>query len=332
MATIFLTGGTGFIGKRLLKILSKFNKIFLLVRRESIKKVKQFGKELYSGIEIFEGDLEQERLGLSDELLKKIFQEVDYIYHLAASYDPSLPREKIFEINLEGTKRLSLLAKEIKNLKAFIYISTAYVSGEREGKILENYQVRPPSFRNFYEEAKFMSELFLKNINLPLIIIRPALVVGDSRTGEVDLDIKTGIYQLIKIIDKGFLFFYPGECNGTLSAVPVDWVAEAIYKIGRNEKSVGKIFHLSDPKPMRVKDFIDNVCTLLKERKPYFIIPKIFFNFLPRSWIKAQIMMLNRKQIFDMSNTTTLIGKDSLPPSLASYLPILINYYRNNLR
>jgi len=333
MATIFLTGGTGFIGKRLLKILGKENKIFFLVRRESTEKAEKIIKESsLKAIKIFKGDLEQERLGLPDGVLRKITQETDYIYHLAASYDSSLSKERIFEINLEGTKRLALLAKKIKNLKAFVYVSTAYVAGEREGKILETYQVKPPSFRNPYEEAKFMSESFLRKVNLPLVIIRPALVVGDSKTGEVDRDVKTGIYQLIKIIDRGFLFFYPGECNGNLSVVPVDWVVEAIYKIGKNKKSIGKIFHLSDPSPMRVKDFVDSVCTLLEERKPYLIMPKAFFNFLPRFWIRTQIMMLNRKQIFDISNTAMLLGREDLPPSLASYLPELISYYRKNLR
>lgn len=333
MATIFLTGGTGFIGKRLLKILGKVNKIFLLVRRESAGRAEKIIKESgLKDIKIVEGDLEQEKFGVPDGVLRKITQETDYVYHLAASYDSSLSKERIFEINLEGTKRLALLAKKIKNLKGFVYVSTAHVAGTREGRILEDLPTKPPIFHNFYEEAKFKAEVFLKKTNLPLVVIRPAMVLGDSKTGEFDKEVKSGNYKLIKMIDKGLFFFYPGKCDGFIAAVPIDWVVRMILEIGQNPKSIGKIFYLADPNPMTARELINRVCELLNKRKPALEIPLTIIKFLPKSRVKTQMLMLNLRQSFDISHTLSLVGKKGSPPSLVSYLPVLINYYKKFLR
>jgi thioester reductase-like protein len=333
MTNYFVTGGTGFIGKRFLLNFGENERIFLLVRPESLRKAEKIIKKAnLKRVEIVKGDLEQKRLGLSQERIKEIFQDIDYIYHMGASYDPSLPKEKIFRIILKGTEELSFLAKRARNLKAFIYISTAYVAGERVGKILENLPDIPPKFHNSYEEAKFKTEIFLREVRLPVVVIRPALVVGDSQTGEFDKEVKSGIYMLIKLIDKGLFFFYPGECRGFLSAVPVNWVGKAIFKIGQNKKSIGKIFHLADEKPMTAREFIDRVCVLLGKRKPLFEMPKEIISILPIGRFRSQIMILNQKQIFDMTNTKRLLGEKNLASPLVSYLPILINYYKKFLK
>lgn len=333
MATIFLTGGTGFIGKRLLPELAKENMVFLLVRKQSLAKAEKIiSKQKIKNIKIIVGDLEQKKLGLSEKDLEFIVENIDDVYHLAASYDSSLPREKIFRINLEGTKEIVRLFEKSPRLKAFIHVSTAYIAGVREGIILEDELIKPKSFHNYYEEAKFKSEVFLRVIKLPVTVIRPSLVVGSSQSGEFDKETKSGFYQLIRTIDKGFLFFYPGKGNGFISAVPVNWLAAMIFKIGQNQKSVGKTFHLVDSKPMIAREFIDNICGILGRRKPFFEIPTSFFNIFPGVRVKNQISMLNQKQIFETTNTMKLFGEKNSAPTLISYLPTLINYYRKHLK
>ncbi|MDP3998514.1 MAG: SDR family oxidoreductase, partial [bacterium] len=215
MAEIFLTGGTGFIGKRLLPKLTKGNKITLLVRKQSVAAAEEIiKKEKLKNIQLVIGDLEDKNLGLSGKEAKQIFRKIDYVFHLAADYDLSHSPEKIFRIILGGTKTVIKLLKEAPNLKAFIHVSTAYVVGVREGIIFEGQLIKPKAFRNSYEEAKFEAEVFLRKTKLPLVVIRPALVVGDSKTGEFDRVAKSGFYQMVRAIDKGLIVFYPGECEG----------------------------------------------------------------------------------------------------------------------
>lgn len=333
MAEIFLTGGTGFIGKRLLPKLAKGNKIFLLVRKQSVAAAEEIiKKEKLKNIQLVTGDLEDKNLGLSGKEAKQIFRKIDYVFHLAADYDLSHSPEKFFRTISGGTKTIRKLLKETPNLKAFIHVSTAYVVGVKEGRIFEGQLIKPKAFRNFYEEAKFETEVFLRKTKLPLVVIRPALVVGDSKTGEFDKVAKSGFYQMVRAIDKGLIVFYPGECEGFIPTVPVDWVAETIFKIGFNKKTIGKTFHLTDLEPMTARVLINSTSQLLGKRQPIFTIPAALFNFLPRGKIKNQFLMLNRKQTFDMTNTLRILGKESIAPPLHSYLKILINYYHQNLR
>lgn len=369
MSKILLTGGTGFIGKRLLPKLALKDEVFLLVRKESLAKARKLViQKKLKNVKILPGDLEQKNLGFSEKDAAQIFKKVDYVYHLAASYDLSFSRKKIFGINLGGIRNLVSLLENTPNLKAFIYISTAYVAGEEEGTFLEDKFIRPRFFRNAYEEAKFESEAFLREmkslcpwkggvsfrketsflphssppveergilrreINLPVVIIRPSVVVGDSETGEFEKEVKSGFYQLIRAIDKGLFFFYPGKCDGFISAVPVDWVVKMIFMLGQKKNTLGKTFHLADLYPLTAKEFIDQVSELLGRRKPFFQIPNPFLKALPPFQIKKQILMLNQKQIFDMTNTLAVLGEKENVPSLRFYLRILINYYRRHLR
>lgn len=333
MSNILLTGGTGFIGKRLLPKLAQKNEVFLLVRRGSLAKARDLlTQKRLKNVKIFPGDLEREKLGFSEKDRVEILKNVDYVYHLAASYDLSLSRKKIFEINLGGTKNLATLFKNTTKLKALVYISTAYVAGTEEGVFLEDKFVRPQFFRNVYEEAKFECESLLRKINLPIVIIRPVVVVGDSETGEFDKEVKSGFYQLIRTIDKGLIFFYPGKCDGFISAVPVNWAAEMIFTIGQKKSALGKTFHLADSHPLTAKEFIDQVCGILSRGRPLFQMPNIFLKVIPPVQIKNQILMLNRRQIFDMTNTLAFLGEKETAPSLRSYLGILVNYYRRNIR
>lgn len=334
MGKIFLTGATGFIGKRLLPKLAEENEVVILVREPSIEKAKDWiNKKRLKNIKIVAGDLEKERLGISDTDVDEIFNNLDYIFHLAAFYDPSLSSRRVFEISLEGTKRLVLLAQRVKNLKAFVHVSTAYCVGLREGVILEDRLIKPKGFRNAYEEAKFKTEIFLKKKeNFPLVVIRPTVVVGESKTGEFDKGVKSGVYLLIKAIDRGLFFFYPGNCQGIIAAVPVDWVAETVAKIGLDKRSLGKTFHLVDSDPMTTKRFINQVAELLAKRKPVLVIPKALLKLVPLRRLRNQLLMLNQRQVFDMTNTREIIGEENLAPSLSSYLPTLIKYYVKYLR
>ena len=106
-----------------------------------------------------------------------------------------------------GTSNVNDFVKSLPHLKRYMYFSTAYVAGRREGVILEKELIRPEEFKNYYEETKFEAELLVKNLigEIPLTIIRPGIVKGHSITGETNKF--DGPYFFLNMID--CLSFFP---------------------------------------------------------------------------------------------------------------------------
>ncbi|XP_050300282.1 fatty acyl-CoA reductase wat-like [Anthonomus grandis grandis] len=144
-STVFLTGATGFIGKLLLeKILRALpvNKVYILVRSKKdvpgakrllnlfqspvFDLLKRSNASLLEKVSIMDGDLSQPILGLSKENQQTIIDEVDVIFHCAATVRFDEHLKKATTINIKGTKELIDLAKKITKLKTFMYMGTAF--------------------------------------------------------------------------------------------------------------------------------------------------------------------------------------------------------------
>ena len=100
-------------------------------------------------------------------------------------------------VNVGGTRNVIDLARSLPHLKQFHHVSTCYVAGKREGVILETELRHDAGYRNFYEESKYLAELEVDSakVDLPVTIHRPAVVCGDSQTGETGK--YDGVYYLI---------------------------------------------------------------------------------------------------------------------------------------
>ena len=89
-------------------------------------------------------------------------------------------------INVDGTRNVLDFAQEARNLRRLHYVSTCYVSGRTAGVFTEHDLEKGQSFNNYYEETKYLAEVEVQQrmrAGLPTTIYRPAIVVGDSRTG-----------------------------------------------------------------------------------------------------------------------------------------------------
>ena len=108
------------------------------------------------------------------------------MWHLAAVYDLAVPKDIAWKVNVHGTDTFNQVVVQFPHLKRYMYFSTAYVAGKREGKLLETELIRPSGFKNHYEETKFEAELLVENLKekIPVTIIRPGIVRGNSKTGE----------------------------------------------------------------------------------------------------------------------------------------------------
>jgi len=277
--TIFLTGFPGFIAERLVKRLANHDtKFLLLVQKQFVEKATRAAGEIAAGtntpIENFalvEGDITQENLGINEEELQTIYESATDVYHLAAIYDLGVKKEVAFRVNVEGTKNVNEFVKKLQKLRRYNYVSTCYVAGLRTGEILESELEHDAGFRNFYEETKYLAEREvekLKENETPLTIFRPSVVVGDSETGETAK--YDGIYYLINYLRKAphlFRFTNVGNKNVKLNLVPVDFVVEAIARLAKDKRAIGKTIALADPNPLTTEEIFDTLAEAMTGKK-----------------------------------------------------------------
>lgn len=269
MAKIFLTGFPGFLGSELLpRVLerSEGDTAACLVQGKFMPMAQQRVEELARAhpgtkgrIELVEGDITRADLGLSAGTALQ--QEIREIYHLAAVYDLSVQRDLAMRVNVHGTVNMLDFAAGCTNLHRFQYVSTCYVSGSYAGIFSERDLIKGQEFNNYYEETKYHAEVEvqkrLKN-GLPATVYRPAIVVGDSRTGATQKF--DGPYYVIRwLLKQPYIAIMPMVGNPKITrvnVVPSDFLVNALSYLSGLEKSAGKVYQLADPAPLTVDEII----------------------------------------------------------------------------
>lgn len=276
--TIFVTGFPGFIAERLVSRLARREaQFFLLVQKPFIEKAMREVEEIARSTNVppenfalIEGDITQKNLGISETDLRIIQAETTDVHHLAAIYDLSVAKNTAYSVNVEGTRNVNEFVKSLKNLRRYNYISTCYVAGRRTGEILEIELEHAAGFRNFYEETKYLAEMEVERLKseIPTTVYRPAVVVGDSETGETAK--YDGIYSLIHYLRKApnlLRFVNVGNSAVKLNLVPVDFVVAAIAALATDERATGKTVALADPNPLTTEELFDAISEALTNKK-----------------------------------------------------------------
>ncbi len=282
--TVFLTGFPGFIASRLLRRLAREGgRYFLLVQPDfvarangELKAIASEANKALSDFVIIEGDITRPDLGMSPPDLEMTRAETAIIFSLAAVYDLGIAREIGINVNVKGTRHMNQFARALPQLKHYHYISTCYVAGKRTGVIYENELRHEAGFRNHYEETKYLAELEVEALKteLPITIHRPAVVCGDSQTGEtIKYD---GIYYLIRYLLKWpslLSTFNIGNSGVTLNLVPVDFVVEAMAALAHEPLAVGKTIQLADPNPLTTRQLFNEITRTLAGREAGITVP-----------------------------------------------------------
>jgi NAD(P)-dependent dehydrogenase (short-subunit alcohol dehydrogenase family) len=260
----FVTGATGFIGKRLVrKLLARPDStVHFLTRSSELEKLESlyafWGGERSRTLPVV-GDLKQPHLGVAKAEQKRLKGKIDHFFHLAALYDLGASAEEDEAVNIAGTRHTLAFAEAIAAGR-FHHMSSIAAAGMFEGIFREDMFDEAENLDHPYYRTKHESEgIVRKECRVPWRIYRPASVVGDSRTGEMDkID---GPYYFFKIIQKLRRVLPPwlptvGLEGGRINIVPVDFVVDAMDHIAHLEGEDGKCFHLTDPHPHRVGDVL----------------------------------------------------------------------------
>lgn len=348
--TIFLTGFPGFIASQLLRRLAASDRRFLLLvqpsfaaqaEKELQRVVQQAGRSAADFV-VLPGDITEPNLGLSVGYLERARTETMIIFHLAAIYDLAVARELAFQVNVEGTRNMNAFARSVSRLRQYHYVSTCYVAGKRTGRILENELQHQAGFRNFYEETKYVAELEVENLKteLPVTIHRPAVVCGDSHSGETAK--YDGIYYLIRYLLKWpavLSTFNIGNNDVALNLVPVDFVTASMAALARDASSIGKTLQLADPEPLTTRQLFNSIARAISGRESRVTIPaslvhtSLMLPLAPRitALPHSAVPYFFIRQTYDTSQATALLEPHGIGcPPFDSYVQTIVDYVRNH--
>jgi NAD(P)-dependent dehydrogenase (short-subunit alcohol dehydrogenase family) len=262
----FVTGATGFIGRHLMaRLLDRQGDIHVLVRGESRGKldalIGRWGPRAEGRIHPVIGDLSSPRLGLDDEAVQELGQgSINHFFHLAAVYDMTAEAEPNRVANVEGTRHAVELANEL-GVGCFHHTSSIAVAGRYRGLFREDMFDEGQKPDHPYYRTKFDSEQIARtHTAVPWRVYRPAIVVGNSQTGEMDkVDGPYYFFTAIKMARHYLPGWFPliGPELGYTNIVPVDFVAAAMDHIAHQPGLDGRAFHLANPKPQRSSDVMN---------------------------------------------------------------------------
>ncbi len=258
----FVTGASGFIGKRLVRALLERSQatVYFLMRDPSparIEALRNYWRASAKRAIPLKGDIGRPGLGLAKDDIGTLKTKVDHFFHLAAIYDLNADPEKEMATNVEGTRNAIRLAEAI-GAGRFHHFSSIAAAGLYEGTFREDMFEEARHFEHPYFASKHESEKVVRQeCRVPWRVYRPGIVVGDSKTGEMDkIDGPYYFFSLIKRIRSIVPPWMPmaGIESGRINLVPVDFVVAAANHIAHAPGQDGKCFHLTDPHPHRVGD------------------------------------------------------------------------------
>jgi long-chain acyl-CoA synthetase len=356
---LFLTGGTGFIGSRLLRIwLGRTTaNVTLLVRPRGrmngadrkARLLAAFPRGMRGDLErrlsFAEGDLADGGLGLKNGSLDAPARTVTHIVHAGAELRFNLPLARARRTNTAGTAAVLDFARRCPRLESFQYMSTAYVAGSRRGVVREEGANGAAEHNNTYEQSKYEAEDLVRKAmsSIPASVLRPTIVTCERVSGYVPPT--TAFFRLLHGIGTGALDALPGRPETPLDMVPVDYVVEAAFALSRRRDLGGRFFHLSAGKEnvISLGDMM-HLASACFARGPVAILPPEEFRVwaegvrraVPRMGsfldeIELYAPYLNDHPSFDDTNTRQTLESAALPPrTITEYFDRVASFVRDS--
>ncbi len=346
--TELVTGFPGFIGRRLVAALLEASPkadVVALVEPRMLETATAVADSIDpKRIELVAGDITDRRLGLDGDDYKRLAKRVRRVFHLAAIYDLAVPLEVAQRVNVDGTGNVLEFCRAARNLERLAYVSTAYVAGKRTGIVYEHELVMGQDFKNHYESTKFQAEVWVREEldHVPTTILRPAIVVGDSRTGETEKF--DGPYYVLRALSRSARMRQPmpqfGRSSAAFNVVPVDYVVAAMVAAAGDQATLGETLHLVDPDPLSAHDLVETLSRLYLGRATRGRVPaglverslrikrvRKMFEDIP----SQSIAYLNHPVVYDARATVDLLAKhDLIPPRFPDYAEAIVGFYREH--
>jgi len=347
--TVVLTGLPTLLARRIAERVLDAPKTRLvgIVRQKFEDDAKAFVDTLEpsarSRVTLLQGDAAAMDLGLSGAEFRRLASEVDLIHHAAQATYFGVDERVAEAMNVRATREALELARAATHLRAFVHHSTAYVSGDRRGLVLESDVERGQRPRTVVEATKLRAEKIVRRAakDVPTIVLRPGTVIGDSVSGDVDrLD---GPYLLVLLLltsPAELAVPLPTHGDALLHLVPVDYVARAAVTIGRDPRAIGQTFHLVDPAPLTVRRTFELVARAAGRRLPRGFIPANLTKALLRTpglerFVKSPRAFLDQLAThvqYSARNTEAILSGTGIhAPAFETYVDLMVSYVRERV-
>ena len=371
-----VTGYPGFIAKRLVgRLLAKEGCTVVCLVEESRladaeQELRRLPAALQARLRLTGGDVRKMDLGLAGLEIDGL-ADTTHVFHLAGVQATNAPPALLEAVNVTGVRNTLVLAREFQQLKRFVHFSSCFVSGDRQGVVLEeeigdDADVDPSWVRrSAYEDSKWRGEMLARQAmaDMPVSIVRPSVVVGDSATGEVDRF--DGVYAmgiLIVTSPMSVPIPLPGPGIAPLHLVPVDYLTQVVCRIAEDPTAAGRTFHIVDPNPLSARMIYDLVAERSgKKRTTAAVVPKRLSSSLAFSlatkrfssaasslagpWLDAipgfekvrrgaqAVELFDRFVVYNADNTARLLaGTDITCPRFDTYVDTLVKFVRDSIR
>ena len=346
-----VTGGTGFIGRRVVsQLLARGGdaEVWVLVRRESLARFERLALEWGERAKPLVGDLTAADLGLTDDAVAEL-GAVDHVVHCAAIYDITVGEPEQRAANVEGTRAVIDLARRLD--ATLHHVSSIAVAGTYRGEYTEDDFDVAQDLPTPYHQTKFEAELLVRSAQgLRYRVYRPAVVVGDSRTGEMDK--VDGPYYFFGVLAKLARLpkFTPMVLpdTGRTNIVPVDFVVDALVALMHAEDRDGQTFHLTAPKTIGLRGIYRGVAEAAGVPPLRGSLPRSTATPIVRASGRAKVLrnmvatqlgvpaeildVVDLFPTFTSENATdALRGTEISVPEFASYAPRLWRYWAEHL-
>lgn len=332
--TILITGGTGFLGMQSISTLLAEDdgpELLLAVRAAdragAAERIGELLGKLYDDVPAsarrlrgIPAELTSSALGLSSADRREVVTTVDRVVHCAASISFTLPLAEARTINVEGTRSLLDLARDIPGVERVVHVSTAYVAGYGGGRFAESDLDRGQAFRNTYEQTKWEAEALVRAADdLPVVVVRPSIVVGESGSGWTAAF--NVIYWPLQAFARGLLQRVPANPDGLVDLVPVDHVADVVLQAALAPDVDGTLHAVAGERALRVRDLVAYACEALDQAPLQLTAPGTLDPDDPAAIFAPYFDV---QVAFDDRRTREITGRGA--PAAEEFLPALFDY------
>jgi nucleoside-diphosphate-sugar epimerase len=370
---VLVTGWPGFVAKPLLRRLladdARARATCLVEEHRRAEAEVELGRLTTKErlrVRVATGDVRKMDLGLAGDEIAGL-QDVTHVFHLAGLQSSMAETGALQAVNVEGVSNTLALARELSSLRRFVHFSSCFVAGDRQGVILEEELDEVPCLRTPYEESKRRGEKLARAAmaHLPVTVIRPSIVVGDSTTGEIDRF--DGVYAtgiLVVTSPLGVPLPLPGRGDGPLHVIPVDFLTRVVLHLADDPRAVSQTFHVVDPNPLSARMVYELVARRAGKKVPtkpqtWSATPAVAAVLRtanrwmseassslgrPKSWSPTQGIerikrtsatadVFERFVLYNAANTHRLLaGTDIACPRFDTYVDALVRFVRDSLR
>ena len=348
--SVFVTGATGFIGRRLLeRLLARHDDVYALARSQSVDKLERLAQQLGAGgrVKPVVGDLGAPMLGIAPRWIREHAGAIQHVFHLAAVYDMEASDQANEIANVGGTRETVAVANALR-AGCLHHVSSVAAAGSYLGTFTEAMFDEGQPLPHAYHRTKFQSERIARDESrIPWRVYRPAIVVGDSHTGEMDK--VDGPYYFFPLLDlasrlpSALRFLAPRL--GATNLVPVDYVASAMDFLAHKRGLDARAFHLVNPEPQPTLEVLNVFARVAGAPRLSGVLPRAVLDVpmhfgvvrdevLPQLGIPAAaIDHVSFTCTFDSAATRqALLGSGIEVPPLVGYAPVLWTYWKEHMR